>query len=287
MNTFVHYHNNSLFGKFLISVKSDGLLITAKRIHRFILDKLRGLLPMPCVEKRRVKLSKILYHTFDGTVGYGPFKGLKLDSNPRWSNRDYASMLLGLYEKEILDSIITVPASHRTFIDLGAADGYYGVGVLINDLFDYSYCFEITKIGQKQIKANAILNNMLNKLKIFGMAGDNFYTFLWNEGVDLSKCVLLCDIEGGEFDLFSKKTFDIFKGAVIFIEIHEWHENGIVGFEKLKQSAEHNFEITEFTTGSRDLSKFPELKKFADTDRWLICSEGRGQLMTFLRLDPK
>ncbi|MCX9085007.1 MAG: hypothetical protein OIN87_09455 [Candidatus Methanoperedens sp.] len=287
MNLFNNINNGSLFGKFLSSFKSDGFLITIKRIYRFALDQLRGLLPLPCEERRRVKLSKILYQTFDGTVMYGPFKGLKLDSNPRWSNRDYSSMLLGLYEKEILDSIITVPTSHRTFIDLGAADGYYGVGVLTNNLFDFSYCFEITKIGQKQIKSNTNLNNVSNRVKVFGKADENFYISLLNERVNLSKCVLLCDIEGGEFDLFSEKTFNAFKGSVIFIEIHEWHKNGIEGFEKLKQRAERNFKITEFTTGSRNLSIYPELKNFSDTDRWLICSEGRGQLMTFLRLDPK
>ena len=287
MNTLIHLPNDSLFDIFLRSIKSDGFLTTAKRIRGFILDKLHRFQPLPCVEKRRIKLSKILYQSFDGTVRYGPLKGLKLDSNPRWSNRDYASMLLGLYEKEILDSIITVPTTHRTFIDLGAADGYYSIGVLINDLFDFSYCYEITEIGQKQVHLNANLNKVSDKVKVFGIAEKNFYSILLDEGVDLSKCVLLCDIEGGEFDLFSEKTFDAFKGSVIFIEIHEWHENGLAGFEKLKQCAKSNFEITEFTTGTRDLSIFPELKKFPDTDRWLICSEGRGQLMTFLRLDPK
>ena len=40
------------------------------------------------------------------------------------------------------------------------------------------------------------------------------------------------------------------------------------------------------TTGARDLSVFPELRRMRDTDRWLIVSEGRGQLMTWLKLGP-
>ena len=35
-----------------------------------------------------------------------------------------------------------------------------------------------------------------------------------------------------------------------------------------------------------DLSEFEELKEWSDTDRWLVCSEGRPKLMTWWRLDP-
>ena len=51
--------------------------------------------------------------------------------------------------------------------------------------------------------------------------------------------------------------------------------------------AEEFFNVTELKMGSRDLSNIPELQKFSDSDRWLMCSEGRGELMSWLRLDPK
>jgi hypothetical protein len=54
-------------------------------------------------------------------------------------------MLLGLYEQEVLTSLFNVPKSHKIFVDLGAADGYYGIGVLVSKHFDQSYCFEISK----------------------------------------------------------------------------------------------------------------------------------------------
>jgi len=38
--------------------------------------------------------------------------------------------------------------------------------------------------------------------------------------------------------------------------------------------------------GSRDLSTYPELQQWNDLDRWLICSEGRAQLMSWVRFDP-
>jgi hypothetical protein len=82
--------------------------------------------------------------------------------------------------------------------------------------------------------------------------------------------------------------FKALKGSIIFIELHPWMvENGAQKLAKLKSEASIDFNITEITTTSRDMSVFPELRNFNDTDRWLICSESRKQLMTWFRLDPK
>lgn len=238
------------------------------------------------IKKRRLKLSILIENLFNSTVAYGPFKGLKLSSDTWWGKADKASMFLGLYEREILDSLAKIPKQYKTFIDLGAADGYYGVGVLINNHFDRSYCFEISKSGQKAILKNAELNSVSNRIIIHGIAEKDFLKHI---PVDqLSKSVLLVDIEGGEFDLFDYNLFEILKNSIIFIELHEWLVvEGDRKLEKLKRDADRHFNITEITTTNRDLSVFPELKNFSDTDRWMICSEGRKQLMTWWRLDPK
>lgn len=237
-------------------------------------------------KKRKLKLSLLIDKLFNSTVAYGPFKGLKLSANAWWGESDKASMLLGIYEQEVLTSLLNVPKSHKTFIDLGAADGYYGIGVLINKHYDQSYCFEMSKKGQLTIAKNAKLNLVNNKVIIHGKAEKDFFKLL-SPG-QLSSSVLLIDIEGGEFDLLDANLFKALKGSIIFIELHPWMvENGANKLAKLKSEASMDFDITEITTTSRDMSVFPELKNFNDTDRWLICSESRKQLMTWFRLDPK
>ena len=171
-------------------------------------------------------------------------------------------------------------------MDLGAADGYYGIGVLVNGLFDYSYCFEVSEIGRKVINKNAEINGVAEKVSINGIAEMDFYKNLPKD--QLSKSVLFVDIEGGEFDLFDKKLFEVFKESIIFIEIHDdFFEDGKAKIEKIIDDASQYFDITTLTTSNRDLSKFSELKNFSDNDRWLICSEGRRRLMTWFRFDPK
>ena len=113
-----------------------------------------------------------------------------------------------------------------------------------------------------------------------------FYKDLKNDEIDQS--VLLVDIEGAEFNLFDKNLFKKFSKSIIYIELHPWifKNDGQEELHKLENDAREYFTIEKITTTSRDLSKFEELKKWSDTDRWLICSEGRPKLMTWWRLDP-
>jgi hypothetical protein len=105
---------------------------------------------------------------------------------------------------------------------------------------------------------------------------------------NLSNTVLFIDIEGAEFELIDNKTFNAFKNSIIFVELHDWlFEDGEEKLCKLKNDSTSTHQLTEITMGSRDLSIFSELNTLNDNDRWLICSEGRGRLMKWLRFDPK
>lgn len=203
-----------------------------------------------------------------------------------WNSRDKAPMLLGIYEKEVLDSLTDLPKHYSTFIDLGAADGYYSVGVLVNNIFKKSICYELDELGRELIKENAILNNVLERIEIKGLANKNFYEEISEH--DIKHSVILIDIEGSEFEFFSKKTFNIFKNSIIFIELHDFmFSNGDDLLIDLKNKAKDTHIIEILTMGSRDLSSYEEVKNFDDNDRWLICSEGRGKLMSWLKLVPK
>jgi len=98
----------------------------------------------------------------------------------------------------------------------------------------------------------------------------------------------LIDIEGAEFSLLNSELFSHLKKSIIFIELHDWFfEDGEKKMAKLIDDAKPFFKISRLTTTSRDLSKFPELFDYPDSERWLIASEGRSKLMTWLRLDPR
>ena len=278
----------NLIQKFIEKVQDEGMLVALEILISFSFSKLkRNLGIINPFEKRRKFLSNKLFKEFNGVIQYGPFKGLKFISENSWgAGRDMASKLLGLYEKEILISLQNIPDRYKIFIDLGAADGYYGIGTLVNGMFEKSYCYEMNVVSQKIIKKNAELNNVASKVSIRSFADKYFYKDFKNDEIDQS--VLLVDIEGAEFDLFDKNLFKKFSKSIIYIELHPWSfkNNGHKELQKLENDAREYFTIEKITTTSRDLSEFEELKEWSDTDRWLVCSEGRPKLMTWWRLDP-
>jgi len=237
------------------------------------------------IDKKRHLLSLELSNRMRHVVKYGPFKGMKFSHENWWGSYDRASMLLGIYEKEVLDSIMTTSKKRDVFVDLGAADGYYSIGTLISRRFKKSYAFEISSKGRDIIQKNGMLNRVSNKLEIFGEATKDFYKQIPAD--HLNKAIILIDIEGGEFNLLDKEIFESLKKSIIFIEIHEWFfRDGDKKLRQLLNNAKPFFKISKLTTSSRDLSIFSELSNLIDSERWLIASEGRARLMTWLRLDP-
>ena len=213
------------------------------------------------LSKKRVMLSEALSRNMRHTVKYGPFKGLRFTQESWWwGGSERSAMLVGIYEKEVLEALMHAPNKYNVFIDLGAADGYYSVGTLVSKKFEKGYSFEISDKGREVILKNAILNKVNKSLNVFGEAKKDFYSVISRHNLD--KAVILVDIEGGEFNLFDKKVFSDLKKSIIFIEIHDWFfKDGEKKLNKLMNDAKTFFNITKLTTTSRDLSVFPELSQ--------------------------
>jgi hypothetical protein len=238
------------------------------------------------VYERRLRVSKEVFEMMNGVVGYGLLKGLKLADDAWWGAPDKASMLLGLYEQELLETLCSKPLTDRSyFIDIGAADGYYGIGLVMAGFFKKSFCFEISEKGRQTIKENAKVNGVSERVEVFGAADHTLAQQLPQGCID--DAVVLVDIEGGEFDVLNKEFLKRFQNAYILIEIHNWIEGFEEKYFNLLLAANQYFEIDTVEPVVRDLTKFTELNDFTDDNRYLICSEGRPNGMRFLRLNPK
>lgn len=264
------------------------LIFNPIRLFKLVMDNIKYRFTYRYyIYKRRLLISNELNKVFNGTVKYGKFKGFILGSGYNWGKADLAGMLLGIYEIEILESLILASKNKKILIDIGAADGYFAIGGLVSNLFIKTICYEISPQSRINLDTNAKINGVRDKIEIFGEGKSDFYNQIIDLGIELSQCVILCDIEGGEFSLFSDVVLNELKDSIIIIEIHDWHINGFEDFNQLKTRASQYFDVLILTTKSRDLSLFPEIAHFNDNDRWLICSEGRHKLTTWLHLSPK
>jgi hypothetical protein len=147
------------------------------------------------VEMARKVVSDKIRAQLSNQVAYGPFKGLRLSAQSVWSSSDSGSMLLGLYEQEVLNILSLIVKPDRTFVNLGASDGYYGIGVLVAGLYGHSYCYESNENSRRIIQETATLNYVSQKITVFGKAERGFYNQIPSDRID--KTTLLIDIEGG------------------------------------------------------------------------------------------
>jgi hypothetical protein len=240
------------------------------------------------VEARRVFISRYFWENLDGKCRYGLLRGFKLDDDPSWGAGDLAPKLFGLYEQEVLQLLTDLRGRHRFLVNLGAGDGYYGVGLVAAGVFERSICFEATEKGRAAIKRTAQQNGVAEKIKILGAAGAEFTTEFAGSGIEASDCLILCDVEGTEFHIFSEECLASLRGAHIVIELHGYLlPNGDELERKLISNGQRDFRTSIVRTSMRDLSLIPELETLSDSDRWLICSEGRPRLMSWLTLSPK
>lgn len=232
--------------------------------------------------QRRFRLSSKIAQQFNNTVGAGPFAGMKFVPNSWWSGADRGAMILGLYEQEVLEAMQHEFLDKKTFVDIGAADGYYAIGALKTGWAERSYCFEISKLGQEVIRQQSELNLVSDKVFVFGEATNNVLdVLLESTGESPNDWVVLIDIEGGEFDLLSDALLEKLVGATLIVEVHDFGQNA-GRLPELISLMEKYFAVRKVSTGKRDLSQFEFLHDWPDDDRWLLCSEGRPKLMSWL-----
>jgi Methyltransferase FkbM domain len=246
-----------------------------------ILDRVSRL----AIKRKKRLLAERFDRQFNSIVAYGPFKGLKLPAYSWWGKSDRAAMLFGFYEQEVQAALFNKPAQYDTFIDIGAADGYYALGAVVSGQFKKSICYESSEKGRLVIAENARLNNVEHLVEINGMATREVLKEFCDDG--RMNSVILVDIEGGEFDLFDDALLERIKKNILIIEIHDFlFPDGDEKRMEFQRLLEKHFKVSVFSTSKRDLSPYAELWKLADTDRWLLCSENRPVLMSWIRLDP-
>lgn len=247
--------------------------------------KLRSLGWLRDVEAIKLSQARHFFDLFDGTVAYGPFAGLRLQKGQYWSHNDVTAKLFGLYERQVTDRIIALSNDTGIFIDIGAADGYFGVAAVSQGYFDTSYCFEIQPEGRRSIARAAQLNGVDGQVEIRGAADADELGRILNahEG----RAVVLIDIEGGEFDFLTDQVIEALANSHVIIELHDWLvDQGQRKRERLLSRLETRFHCRIMSMGQRDLTGLLELEHLPDSERWLVCDEGRGRSMEWLYLDP-
>ena len=216
-------------------------------------------------------------------VQFGPFKDLEIFEPSVWDDKSaMAIKVLGLYEQEVLEELQKL-GRFKTLINIGAADGYYGFGMLESKLCEEVIFFESNSESRSQIiKHNKTL---LFQNQIYSKATEASLSSILPM-IDLSKTLFIVDIEGEEYNLFSETLLDQLKSSTIVLEIHEFLEPQFEKNDFEKRFLE-NFIVKKIFGANRILPKIDFLDKLHDNEKWLFVSEGRIQSMEWWIMTPK
>jgi hypothetical protein len=247
-------------------------------------DEMRQACRNETVAQRLERISLETYDLCNGKVSQGLFEGLKLNRDTWWGKSDLGSQCLGFYEKDILD-FIAAHGPFDTFLDIGAADGYYAIGMLHSQMTKRTICFEVSEKGQLAIKENWLINNSPGELEIHGEANEGSISTIASKVS--SKSLVLIDIEGFEFSLLTPQVISLLKKCEVIIEIHHWVEDFPLKYKNLLKNLDLHFKVKKIKYSDRNTQSNPLLRGYTDDNRLLVTSERRPCLMRFLHLAPR
>ena len=234
--------------------------------------------------KKKV-LSKLVADT-GYQVKYGLFKGMQLDEAPWWGSYDMNSKLLGVYELSVQQRIESAAGKGDfQFIDIGAADGFFAVGVAFAGIAKSVSAFDIDPKAQEKLKENFLRNGCGHIASIHGEATA---VELRNLICQNSKSIVLIDIEGAEYEFLDEEMLYVLKDCLIICELHPWLlEDGTAKELALIERASKNHAVSFLKRQFIDPMKFEELSDFNEDEQLLAISEARGRRMRWMVLEEK
>jgi len=222
------------------------------------------------------------YHS-GGAVVSGPFAGLRF-------NNKYFDLpkVLGTYEIEIHPVFERLRnRSFRTVVDVGAAEGYYAVGMLLWNKECSVIAYEGNTDYHESIRYLARANNVEHRLDLRGLCDE---TSLRGIGDELAEAFMIVDVEGYEKTLLNPETVPALRAATILVEVHDCFVEGCT--ETLRQRFSPTHHITSYTSRDRFVSEYPVAsglmqRGFMQSTVVKAIGDGRTEINGWLLLEPK
>lgn len=200
---------------------------------------------------RRHRLIRICQRETDRIVRGGPFKGM-IYTNDSISG-GYIPNVLGIYERELHPTIAKLAElGIRLVINIGAADGYYAVGLarMFPELRVLAY--EMEARGRGFIREMAERNGVTPQVEIRGLCGS---AELREDLVAPGETLVLCDVEGYEDVLIDPEEVPALREAFVLVELHDGKNPGVS--DRIRQRFEATHAIETIWQQERTAADFP------------------------------
>lgn len=196
-------------------------------------------------------LTELVLQRTQTTVQRGPFVGMRYIDKSVGSA--YIPKLLGIYERELWAHVEAIIAlSPPVVIDIGAAEGYYAVGLTRRLPQCRTIAFEMNASGRNALARMAELNGVSARLGVRGKCEpDDLAAALGNE----PNTAVVCDVEGYEKHLLDPAAVPALRRAAVLVELHDFLVPEITETLKCRFSPTHR--ITHIWQQPRSRDEFP------------------------------
>ena len=184
-----------------------------------LLSSLKFLVP-PSLRPTELAMRRV-FSRAAGTVQAGPFAGMVYPANRAAATGICPAMALGIWEKELHPTIERIREMQPgVVINVGAAGGYYAVGLLLTGITPRVVAFEMDPEMSRQLLDLAQLNRCVGpQLDIRGACDPvSLQSVLLTES--RSTVVVLMDVEGYERVLLDPDQVPALRHAYILVEMH-------------------------------------------------------------------
>lgn len=216
-------------------------------------------------------------------VQSGPFRGMRHIGQSFLSAT--APKLLGIYERELhwcIEEAIALP--FQTVLDIGAAEGYYAVGLAMRMPDARVVAFEMDPSARDLLMRMVELNGVESRVVIKELCTTrDLAATLKASGMTL----VVCDAEGSEAILLDPIRVPELEACHILVELHDYLVGGVS--EEIRDRFNVSHSVTQICQEERDRREFPYrtlYTKIIPSSLDLVVSEFRPTKMAWYWMRP-
>lgn len=222
--------------------------------------------------RQRTKyIIKSLTSEIGWAVQSGPFKDMLYV--PKAVGSTLAPKLLGSYESELHSTITQIiKTNYQKIIDIGSAEGYYAVGLALQNPSAVIHAFEIDEGGRALCDEMAQINGVHSRVMIQKECTHQDLQDLVAPG-----CLIICDCEGCELELLQPSMVPTLADCDLLVELHDGIKPGLS--DELLGRFKRTHEIELIKSQDRDPRAYPNLQRFSRLNQRVAVSELRDCAM--------
>ena len=209
----------------------------------------------------------------------GPFQGMIFTQHIDIGTN--LSKIVGSYESELHPVINELVLRNcRTIVNIGAAEGYYSVGMAMLLQHCKVYAFELNESQRQKCAETACLNNVMDRVVVLGKCDIQVLSKL-----ELQDATLIVDCEGAEIDILNPDLVPALTYAFLLVELHDAIRPGCsrVLWQRFNQTHDMKF----ISAVVHDPTQYTCLDKLHPIEKILALEENRLGVQEWVFMTPK